>query len=66
MGTPSGWTDLACDEPVQLDWLAEYGLPRVLRDVPDRKHRLMALGNSIVWRVAHHRLAQAHELLGLA
>ncbi len=66
MGTPIGWTEPACDEPVQLDWLSEYGLPRVLRDVPDRKHRLMALGNSIVWRVAHHRLAQAHELLGLA
>ncbi len=65
LGIPIGWTDPACDEPAQLDWLSEYGIPRVLRDVPDRKHRLMALGNSLVWQVAYTRLVQAHDLLGI-
>lgn len=65
MGWPIGLTDLECEQPVQLDWLSEYGIPRVARDVPNRKQRLMAIGNGLVWQVAWHRLVQAHALLGL-
>jgi hypothetical protein len=64
MGLPVGHTDLSCDDPVQLDWLSEYGVPRVLRDVVDRKSRLMACGNTLVWMVAYTRLAHALMLLG--
>ena len=58
LGIPVGWTDLSCDDPIQLDWLSEYDIPRVKRDVPDRKQRLMACGNSLVWQVAYHRIAE--------
>lgn len=64
MGLPISWTDLSCDDTVQLDWLSEYGIPRVLRDVVDRKGRLMACGNTLVWKVAYTRLAHALVLLG--
>lgn len=33
------------------DW--EKGVPRVCGSVPDRKHKLMALGNSIVPQIAY-------------
>ncbi len=65
-GVPIGWTDLSCEYPVQLDWLSEYGIPRVLRDVADRKNRLSALGNSLVWRVAYVCLMQALALLDVS
>lgn len=64
MGLPVGWTDPDCAAPVQRDWLSEHGLPRVARDVPQRKQRLMACGNALVWHVAHEQLRYAHELLG--
>lgn len=63
LGLPIGWTDPDCAEPVHLDWLSEHGLPRTARDVPHRKQRLCAIGNSLVWRVALQRLILAHELL---
>lgn len=65
MGIPAGWTDLNCDHPVQLDWLGEHGIARVLSDVPMRKERLFAIGNSLCWRVAYTRLVEAHALLGI-
>lgn len=64
MGLPIGHTDPACAEPVQLDWLSEHSIPRVLPNVPHRKQRLMACGNTTVWRVAYEQLRHAHELLG--
>lgn len=66
MGAPVGWTDLSCEHPVQLDWLSEHGLPRVMRDVPDRKGRLQSLGNALVWQIMYLRIQQAHRLLGIA
>ncbi len=65
MGLPVGWTDVDCDEPWHADWLSEHGIPRVARDVPNRKQRLMAIGNSLVWPVAYTRIEQAHRLLGI-
>jgi site-specific DNA-cytosine methylase len=67
MLVPVGWTDPDRGEPVHVDWReGEPPIPRVLPDVAHRKQRLMAIGNGLVWPVAATRLAQAHELLGLA
>lgn len=65
MGIPVGFTDLDCDHPVHLDWLSEHDLPRVMPNVPMRKERLTAIGNSLVSRVAYTRLVEAHALLGI-
>ena len=65
LGLPIGWTDLTVDEPIQVDWLSEHGIPRTAVDVADRKNRLMAIGNSLVWRVAYTRIEQTHRLLGI-
>ena len=65
MGMPIGWTDVECDITAQFDWTSEYGLPRVLADVPRRKERLMSIGNACLWQIAYLRIAQAHERLGI-
>lgn len=68
MGMPIGLTDpnLDNDDLVQLDWSSEHGLPRVLEGVPDRKDRLICCGNACLAQIAYLRIAQAHELLGIA
>ncbi len=66
LGLPIGWTDLSVDDPIQEGWLSEHSIPRTLADVPNRKERLMAIGNSLVWKVAYTRIEQAHRLLGIS
>lgn len=67
MGLPIGWTSLYCSSPVQLDFrYGEPDIPRVAAGVVERKQRLMACGNALVWQVAATRLEQAAQLLGAA
>lgn len=65
LGLPVGWTDLSIEDPVQFDWLSEYDIPRVKRNVDDRKQRLSACGNSLVWHVAYVWMMRMHDLLGV-
>ena len=57
MGLPIGWTDLRVSSaslrrvPWQ-DTAAVAAIPRTLSDVPDRRNKLMALGNGLVPQVA--------------
>lgn len=65
MGMPVGWTDIEADNDdlISLDWLSEYGIPRVAKGVPNRKDRLICCGNACLAQIAYLRIQQAHELL---
>lgn len=60
MGVPMGWTDLSFPGDQSTfpnrnnGWRTLPGVPGLKADVPNRRARLQALGNTCVWQTAHN------------
>jgi site-specific DNA-cytosine methylase len=63
MALPVGWTDVDCDDPVYLPFSQEP-LPRVVKECPNRRQRLHAIGNSLVWLIPYLLLLRLRERCG--
>lgn len=64
MAAPVGLTDVDCDEPVYVPF-SEEPLPRVVERCPNRRRRLQAIGNSLVWLIPYWILSRYDERVGL-
>lgn len=63
MGLPVGWTDIDCESPVYRPFWDEP-MPRVIKECPNRRQRLHAIGNSLVWLIPWFLLRRYSERCG--